>query len=292
MSFESVARGFGSMNLVEQRRARLSRGPRKKARRFLQSWVGSLKWSRSFSDLDTFCTFIGYPRSGHSLIGSLLDAHPNAIIADELDALRFLQAGFSRNQVFYLMLRNSRLAAAGGRERTGYHYQVPGQWQGRFERLRVIGDKKGGVTENRLRHDASLLESLPGRLGIKTKFIHVMRNPYDVICTLYKRQRTPLRPAADVFFSLCEAVAQIKSRVPQDVFDLRHETFIDDPKEGLKNLCTFLGLSGADEYYSACASIVYRSPHESRRDIVWPDDLLAAVAARMKQFDFLEGYSF
>src|SRR6185503_2841686 len=99
MSFESVARGFGSMNLVEQRRARLSRGPRKKTRRFLQSWVGSLKWKRSFRDLDTFCTFIGYPRSGHTLIGSLLYAHPNAIIADELDALRFLQAGFSRNQV-------------------------------------------------------------------------------------------------------------------------------------------------------------------------------------------------
>ena len=280
------------MNLVEQRRARLLRGPRKKARRFLQSWVGSLRWNRSLRDLDTFCTFIGYPRSGHTLIGSLLDAHPNAIIADELDALRFLQAGFSRNQIFYLILRNSRLAAAGGRERTGYHYQVPGQWQGRFETLRVIGDKKGGVTENRLRHDASLLESLPSRLGIRTKFIHVIRNPYDVICTLYRRQRTPLRTAADVFFSLCEAVAYIKSRVPQDVFDLRHEAFIDDPKECLKNVCTFLGLTGTDEYYNACASIVYRSPHESRRDIVWPNDLLVTAAARIKQFDFLDGYSF
>ncbi len=25
--------------------------------------------------------FIGYPRSGHSLVGSLLDAHPNIIVA-------------------------------------------------------------------------------------------------------------------------------------------------------------------------------------------------------------------
>ncbi len=251
-----------------------------------------MRWKRSFRDLETFCTFIGYPRSGHTLIGSLLDAHPNAIIADELDALRFVQAGFGRNQIFYLMLRNSRLAAAGGRERTGYYYRVPGQWQGRFERLRVIGDKMGGVTERRFRHDPSLLESLPRLFGVKTRFIHVLRNPYDVICTLYRRQRTPLRSAAEVFFALCEAVAHIKKRVPQDVFDLRHEIFIEDPKKSLRDLCAFLGLDGTEEYYDACASIVYRSPHESRYDIVWPSDLLTRIATRMKDFDFLEGYSF
>ena len=41
--------------------------------------------------------FIGYPRSGHSLIGSLLDVHPNAIVAHELDALKFVGAGFGKH---------------------------------------------------------------------------------------------------------------------------------------------------------------------------------------------------
>jgi hypothetical protein len=38
--------------------------------------------------------FIGYLRSGHSLIASLLDAHPNAIATHELDALKFVGARF------------------------------------------------------------------------------------------------------------------------------------------------------------------------------------------------------
>ena len=127
--------------LAKERRIRLSRPPRQKIRRFIQSLAGGFAHRAAFRDLETFCTFIGYPRSGHTLIGSLLDAHPQAMIADELDALRYNQAGFSRRQIFYLLLRNSRISAAGGRERTGYHYRVPGQWQGRFEKLRVIGDK-------------------------------------------------------------------------------------------------------------------------------------------------------
>jgi hypothetical protein len=37
-----------------------------------------------FSNVRTFILFVGYPRSGHSLIGSIMDAHPNVIIAHEV----------------------------------------------------------------------------------------------------------------------------------------------------------------------------------------------------------------
>jgi sulfotransferase family protein len=236
--------------------------------------------------------FIGYPRSGHTLIGSLLDAHPNAVIADELNALRFVEAGFCKRQLCYLLLRNSRRSAAGGRERTGYHYRVPGQWQGRFERLRVIGDKMGGSTALRLKAHPSLLASLPRILDLGIKYIHVLRNPYDVISTLHLRQRTPLLQAVDHFFQRCEAVAYIKERLPEHVIDLRHETFIAEPKTVLRNLCSFIGLSGEDGYYDACASIVFRSPHQSRREIDWPPGLIETIARKSSLFHFLDGYSY
>lgn len=47
-----------------------------------------------FGDLETYCMFIGYPRSGHSLIGFLLDAHPSMIIAHELHVLKHINAGY------------------------------------------------------------------------------------------------------------------------------------------------------------------------------------------------------
>lgn len=37
-----------------------------------------------FASVRTFVLFVGYPRSGHSLIGSIMDAHPNIIIAHEV----------------------------------------------------------------------------------------------------------------------------------------------------------------------------------------------------------------
>lgn len=279
-------------DLLAQKRARLARPPRKQGWRFVQSWGGALAYRAAFRDLETFCAFIGYPRSGHTLIGSLLDAHPQAVIADELDALRFLQAGFDRRQVFYLMLRNSRNFAADGRERTGYPYRVPGQWQGRFEKLRVIGDKFGGVTETRLKFHPTLLDSLPWRLELKTRYIHVLRNPYDIIATLHLRQRHTLTGAVQRFFLLCDAVGHIKSRLPRDVFEMRHEEFLDDAKAMLRGLCGFLGLAATDDYLDACAAIVHRSPHKSRHDVAWPGELLEEIAGRMEQFEFLKGYSF
>ena len=35
-----------------------------------------------YDDVEVFCAFLGYTRSGHSFIGSMLDAHPNIAIPD------------------------------------------------------------------------------------------------------------------------------------------------------------------------------------------------------------------
>ncbi|PSO51862.1 MAG: hypothetical protein BRC34_14235, partial [Cyanobacteria bacterium QH_1_48_107] len=62
----------------------------------------TLKDKKNFQNVDKYCMFIGYPRSGHSLVGSLLDAHPNIIIAHELNALNFVDMGFNQQQIYYL----------------------------------------------------------------------------------------------------------------------------------------------------------------------------------------------
>ena len=36
-----------------------------------------------YDELRAFCLFMGYTRSGHSLVGACLDAHPEAAIAHE-----------------------------------------------------------------------------------------------------------------------------------------------------------------------------------------------------------------
>ena len=43
---------------------------------------------RAYDHLTTLLLFVGYSRSRHSLVSSLLDAHPHMIVADESYALR------------------------------------------------------------------------------------------------------------------------------------------------------------------------------------------------------------
>jgi hypothetical protein len=242
--------------------------------------------------------FVGYPRSGHSLIGALLDAHPSIIIAHELGVLRYVNAGFSKLQIYTLLLENSRIRARLGREGSGYSYQVPGQWQGRFEKLRVIGDKKGAGATLRLQSMPRLLHRLYRRLDTRIGFIHVMRNPYDNISTMFKRarargQQVELEDCVNEYFNLCQAVSEIKDRIhDSDWFDLRHEKFISNPETHLQELCHFLGVDAPENYVSSCAHIVYSSPHQSRYEIRWSRELVQDVARRMDGFSLLRGYAY
>jgi len=65
------------------------------------------QWPHTFDNVDRFVMFVGFPRSSHSLVGSLLDAHPEACIAHEMDVLKYVMANFRNNSFFtccWLML--------------------------------------------------------------------------------------------------------------------------------------------------------------------------------------------
>ena len=90
--------------------------------------------------------FIGYPRSGHTLISSLLDAHPNAIVANEFDVIGEWQNWIPTNRNKYFLFDqlylNSKMEAdTGYRSATVQHrfnYSVPGQWQGTFDQKVLV----------------------------------------------------------------------------------------------------------------------------------------------------------
>jgi sulfotransferase family protein len=247
-----------------------------------------------FRDIKTYCMFVGYPRTGHSLIGSLLDAHPRIIIAHEFDALGFFERGFSREQVFHLLLENSKKMAAMGRRHSGYSYEVPNQWQGRFEKLQILGDKRGATAALRFYNNPRLLNLLRNKVGKELKFVHVIRNPYDVIATMTRRtRRKTFATRIDFFFLLCSSISKLKNELrPDQIFDLRLESFIGAPKLHLERLCSFLGVQADEQYLEDCASILFQSPKKSRFDVQWTSDSVSNVRERMEEFSFLSGYAY
>lgn len=250
-----------------------------------------------YNDVLTYCMFVGHGRSGHSLVGSLLDAHPDAVISHELDALKYIQAGFSRNQLFDLILENSREFSSSGRKWTGYSYEVQDQWQGRYQRLNVIGDKRGGGSTKRLAKDPRLLIKLKDAIGINVMVINVLRNPYDNIARRYIRSRDKQRKTVDKciddFFDLTSTIADIRKNVPKEEFlDSRLETLIEAPQEELTRICDFLGLDAYPDYLESCAGIIFKSPKKSRDKIEWTGSSIMEVDNRIKQFSSLKGYNF
>jgi len=265
------------------------------ADRYVRSYLGSRAYRETFARIRTYCMFLGYPRSGHSLVGSLLDAHPHAIIAHELHALRYIRYRFSRDQLFWLLLENSRDFTEKGREWTGYSYLVPGQWQGRFSDLRLIGDKRGGTSVRELRRRPWLLEELRSCVGLPLRFIHVVRNPYDNVATIHARNAKgrPLEFALDHYLRMAREICDLKHRLPEDeIIELRHEELVADPQIQLRSLCHFLGLEPDEGYLSACARIVFRSPHRTRKDVDWTSELLTRAEREFSALPFLSGYSF
>ncbi|MGO9613382.1 MAG: sulfotransferase family protein [Dissulfurispiraceae bacterium] len=238
--------------------------------------------------------FIGYARSGHTLVGALIDAHPNAMISNELNALRYVRAGFNKWQIYSMILKKSeKFARKKGRAGPDYTYFVPNQWHGRYSRLIVIGDKKGDDSASSLATSDKLLEKLQKTINSEIKFIHVIRNPYDNISTISSRSKNDLRTSIERYFSRSEAVVKIKERVdPAAILDIRHESLIKNPREAVTQICDFLGLEPFEDYVKDCASIIYESPHKSRYKAEWTDELIALVAQKMSRYSYLEGYSF
>jgi hypothetical protein len=255
-----------------------------------------------FDEVRTYCFFLGYPRSGHSLVGSLLDAHPHTAIAHEQDALKYIDKGYERRELFAILLQNAERIGRKGRQQTGYSYQVPGQYQGEWSKLQVIGDKRGGNSSRWLRDKPELLGKLRETLSEEMRVIHISRNPFDNIATMAYRHakgrpermtEAVLRQEKEHYLSLARSVERSRKELEEDeFFHLSNEELLADPSTHLPRMLSFLGLEPFEDHLEACKSILYDSPSRSRERFHWPKDLVEEIEASLEELPLLAGYRF
>ena len=106
-----------------------------------------------------------------------------------------------------------------GYQWTGYDYSVPGQYQGRFERIRVIGDKKAGRSTCRLASRPRLLDDVRRDAVVPIRVVHILRNPFDNIATMVRRQNQKfdgtddLHSAIEGYRQFTRAVDDVRARL-------------------------------------------------------------------------------
>jgi hypothetical protein len=238
-----------------------------------------------------FCLFVGYGRSGHSAIGSLIDAHPHAVISHELHAVKRYVDGATRDALFTEIFALAQRQARDGRDspRAGggrYRHQLEGQRKAGSGGVLVIGDKKGaGTAWAFARAGLDSIEAFRAFLGVPLKMIHVIRNPFDIVAAGMAR-------GGSRFPHVLPIVAAIRRRsLGEDWLDVHHEDVIADPRRAMTRVLDFLGLPPDAAHLDACEAHVFRAAHQRRFEVAWPDGARERLEETIARYDFLARYS-
>ncbi|MFP3914641.1 MAG: sulfotransferase [Actinomycetota bacterium] len=249
-----------------------------------------------FDHLEALCLFVGHTKSGGTLLGAMIDAHPQAVVADEVDVLRHLEAGLSRREILDLLVRNARREALKGRVTArrlgGYSLAVPSQWQGSYREIQVVGESRAGPTTRRLGSGPGGLEALrelaaPARL----RLVHVVRNPLDPIAAMVRRGGRTVESATADYAAQAERLETVRSRLePDELITVRYEELVGDPRLHLSRVLGHLGLEAREDHLGACATLVDARRSREREWIQWSPAQIEGVAKVAEGHGFLAPY--
>jgi hypothetical protein len=250
------------------------------------------RYRAEFDHVSRFCLFVGYPRSGHSIVGALLNAHKDAVISHELNAPPLILGGCTRDELYARILARAHWFDLRG-NRSNHDYRVPNQWQGRFDRLRVIGDKRGGAVTRCIAEHPDFFARVRTLVGVPLRLVHVVRNPFDNIAAISIWHHLSLEESATYYFTHCATTARLDVFCePQELLTMRHEGMIREPRAVLSRLCSFLGLEASDGYLDDCVGVIFPRATFTRHKVSWPPALVREVERRASTYAFLDGYGF
>ena len=220
------------------------------------------RFGAATSTLRSYIMFVATANSGHSLIGSLLDAHPYMIVSNEADALGWwYQALISqkrpppRSEMFHYLYENSLKCALYSRWQHGHNYTVPHQANGLFPHgeLLAIGDKKGGTTIGHLKswEHAGILEKQ------WRQWEAYVALPITVIHVWWASQSS----TADMYRQLVKKIVGAGNRTT--AFEWNNTAFIHDPMRMIPQICQVLRVPCDGRLQRSWAAMV--DPNKGKR---------------------------
>lgn len=244
----------------------------------------------AFDQLKSFLLIVGNARSGSTLLGAAIDAHPCAMISNEAEGSWGLWRGMAREKILTNILQRATRMAVTNRPSEGYHYQI-GPSPDAKQHLLVAGDKTWNPSVLLMHGNGDLLSDFEQRLGLPVKILQSVRNPFDVIATMHRRSGLPVRDRIRWFFLHCEATAALSERLPAEKFTVcHHADLLASPEAELKRLCRFLDLASCDAHIAAVKKALLPNPRKTSADIDWDPADVAEIKRRMTGFDTLARY--
>ena len=260
--------------------------------------------SLDFDNVNRFVMFFGFARSGHSWIGSLLDASPNALIGNQVGALGMYNKKINKTEAFSKLATASFFCGKYGRLQV-YNYTIPGLWQGKVrDKLEVIGDKMGGVSAEMLLHRGSnpwenerdaraqkkYFDGFLRYLKVEPRIIVVLRNPFDMIATNIEKEKGKKQR-----HSMNEMVGQIIREYKEVLWAVKNlgdprqwhvmtmENFATNTEKELLSLCKFTGVDCPPDMIAKVVEKTHHEVHHTKHMIQWKSSEEKVVSDYIKE---------
>jgi len=235
-------------------------------------------------------SFMGYPRSGHTLVAAILNANPNVMCSNQLNVYGDLNKFNLKYVKNYSKLENTW-------KDTTQIKHVPKQ------EITVVGDKTGHRTVVELEKHPQRLGVFKSMIGVPIKWIHVVRNPFDNLATwgklnfMNKRKNHPeitqhqmLDEVIQKYRVLNETIRKI--RQSEDVLTVNHEYVITRMHNTLEEIANFLEISFDPVWRDNVRETVWGKPRVTRTQVSWTRPQKLAVDKIIESCDWLEGYEY
>jgi hypothetical protein len=263
-------------------------------RRSVLSRRAAVRSAEDFESVRSAVLFIGHVKSGGSLTGAMLDAHQQAIVSDEIDVLKYVAAGFDRDQLLQLIRRGAAREASKGRitarRLEPYSLAIPQSFQGTSISPLVIGDTRAGPTTRSLSQHGALDRLVEVMSPIDVLFVHVVRDPREPIAAMVRRSGRDPVDAANDYFEQAERLTQLRVRLGDRVHTQYYEDLLSSTRPTLRRLGDFLGIPFDDDFLASCDRLIDHSrPSESSLTTEQLPDH-SELAARCEPYDFLGRY--
>jgi len=280
--------------------------------------------------IKSFVFFVGHARSGHSIVGAILDSHPHVVISHEEDLFHKLvddYKSYNKTQIFNTLWHNSYMSAKNGlrthtdaAKEKGYTLAIDGLYQGTYQSyIDVIGDKRGGFTAEMMAKNFTMWESvflkLKSTISLPMKVIHVIRNPYDNIATiiLIKCRRFIGSEIKDIkesnktfscdhpnladneikeYFQLYKGIEDAKAKHNLDIIEVHGQDLIAYPRKVISEMCSFLQVTCDDDFVTVCSNKIFPIESKTRYKFKWKSEQILKIKGNIDRFDNLHRYDF
>jgi hypothetical protein len=239
------------------------------------------------NDLKYLFIFLGNPRSGTTITRSLLNAHSNVLISNELNLIRFYLEGENWKTILGRMSQNANRFQQKP-QWSGYNYNISVQ---REKNIKIVGDKKAGRSVKYWQANNELYKEIQEWSPIPIKIIHCVRNPYDTIARKVIKNKNTVSHNIIRYFELEKGASIAKAAFNKDNY---HTVYLEDwirkPKENLIELMNYLDLSYGKDYIENCLSILFTEEKKARSEITWKEEEIKKIVDLSQNLSHLHYY--